>query len=68
MKDQNDNNSLNFNEIYNKIMEQANSGISKNTAESVDEVEKLEHMETVRVKMNNHYKIFRNPLKKRKQY
>lgn len=47
MKDQNDNNSLNFNEIYNKIMEQANSGISKNTAESVDEVEKLEHMETV---------------------
>lgn len=49
MKDQNDNNSLNFNEIYNKIMEQANTEISKNTAEGVDEVEKLEHMETVTI-------------------
>lgn len=52
MKDQNDNNSLNFNTIYNKIMEQANGGINKNridenTAEGVEEVQISEHTETV---------------------
>ncbi|BAK81434.1 hypothetical protein RATSFB_0872 [Candidatus Arthromitus sp. SFB-rat-Yit] len=52
MKDQNDNNSLNFNTIYNKIMEQANGGINKsrigeNTAEGVEEVQISEHIETV---------------------